>query len=84
MMDNFYEFIKKDIDAKKTLIGTLPTKTKTNKRKFNQTLEDIKETYEFLKDNRINNKISDDLKNIIALMIEYFKHQDKKIRGYIM
>lgn len=46
--------------------------------------KDIKETYEFLKDNRINNKISDDLKNIIALMVEYFKHQDKKIRGYIM
>ena len=50
-MDNFYEFIKKDIDAKKTLIGTLPTKTKTNKRKFNQTLEDIKETYEGYKTN---------------------------------
>lgn len=46
--------------------------------------KDIKETYEFLKDNRINNKISDDLKNIINLMIEYFKNQDKKIRGYIM
>ena len=46
--------------------------------------KDIQETYKFLKDNRINNRISDDLKNIIALMIEYFKHQDKKIRGCFM
>ena len=45
-MNNFFEFIEKDIDAKKTLIATMPTKTKTNKRKYNQTLEDIKETYE--------------------------------------
>ena len=45
MMDNFYEFIKKDIEAKKALVETMPTKTKTNKRKFNQTLDDIKNTY---------------------------------------
>ena len=50
-MDNFYEFIKKDIDAKKTLIATIPTKTKTNKRKFNQTIDEIKETYEDYKTN---------------------------------
>ena len=37
-MNNFYEFIKKDIESKKNLLSTLPTKTKTNKRKYNQEL----------------------------------------------
>lgn len=50
-MNNFNEFITKDIEAKKTLIATIPTKTKTNKRKFNQTLEDIIDTYEDYKSN---------------------------------
>ena len=30
-MNNFNEFILKDIEAKKTLIATMPTKTKTNR-----------------------------------------------------
>ena len=50
-MNNFNEFITKDIEAKKGLIATMPTKTKTNKRKFNQTLEDIIDTYEDYKSN---------------------------------
>lgn len=45
-MNNFNEFITKDIEAKKTLLATMPTKTKTNKRKFNQSLEDIIDIYE--------------------------------------
>ncbi len=53
-MNNFYEFIKKDIDAKKALINTLPTKTKTNKRKLNQTLEEILATYEDYRTNLKN------------------------------
>ena len=50
-MNNFNEFITKDIEAKKTLIATMPTKTKTNKRKFNQTLEEIIDIYEDYKSN---------------------------------
>lgn len=53
-MNNFNEFIKKDIDAKKALINTLPTKTKTNKRKLNQTLEEIMVTYENYRTNLKN------------------------------
>lgn len=53
-MDNFYEFIKKDIDAKKELINALPTKTKTNKRKLNQTIDEILDTYENYKTNLKN------------------------------
>jgi len=78
-MDNFYEFIKKDIDAKKTLIGTLPTKTKTNKRKFNQTLEDIKEIYESYKTNIKNYLIAKARK----LDIEEEKHNIEKLKEKI-
>lgn len=45
-MNNFLEFINKDIEAKKTLISTMPTRTKTNKKKFNETIDDIIERYE--------------------------------------
>ena len=44
-MLNFNEFIQKDITAKKTLISTLPTKTKANKKKFNTSIEIIEEKY---------------------------------------
>ena len=39
-MNNFLEIINKDIVGKRVFIDTLPTKTKTNKRKFNETLEE--------------------------------------------
>ena len=38
-------FIKEDITAKKTLISTMPTRTKTNKKKFNEKIDSIAETY---------------------------------------
>ena len=44
-MNNFLEFIKKDIDAKRTLIETLPTKTKTNQKRLNKEIELILEKY---------------------------------------
>lgn len=44
-MNNFLEFIEKDIAAKKILISTLPTKTKTNKKKYNENIDSIKEKY---------------------------------------
>ena len=78
-MKNFYEFIKKDIDAKKTLIGSLPTKTKTNKRKFNQTLDDIKDTYEDYKANIKNYLIAKARK----LDIEEEKHNIEKLKEKI-
>lgn len=46
MMNNFLEFIKKDIEAKKTIISTMPTKTKTNINKYNEKVEQIEEKYE--------------------------------------
>ena len=44
-MLKFNDFIQKDITAKKTLISTLPTKTKANKKKFNLSIETIEEKY---------------------------------------
>ena len=49
-MRNFLEFIEDDIEAKKTLISTLPTKTKTNKRKFNEKIDIIYKKYNEYKD----------------------------------
>ena len=45
-MNNFYNFIDKDIANKKTLIQTLPIKTKTNIKKFNETIEAFEVKYQ--------------------------------------
>jgi len=48
-MNNFLNFIEEDIQAKKTLIDTLPTKTKTNKKKYNEKIDLILDKYEVYK-----------------------------------
>lgn len=48
-MNNFLNFIEEDIDAKKTLIDTLPTRTKVNKRNFNEKIDSIIDKYEVYK-----------------------------------
>ena len=53
-MNNFLDFINKDIEAKKTLISTMPTKTKTNKKKFNETIDEIIKKYEEYQTNTRN------------------------------
>ena len=45
-MNNFLDFIEKDISLKKTQIQTLPIKTKTNIKKFNETIETFETKYE--------------------------------------
>ena len=44
-MISFLEFINKDISAKKTMITSMPVKTKTNIKKYNKTLDEFKEKY---------------------------------------
>lgn len=46
MNHNFLEFIKKDIETKKTLIATMPTTTKTNLKKYNEKLQTMIEKYQ--------------------------------------
>ena len=45
-MNDFLTFIEKDIAAKKISIQTLPIKTKTNIKKFNETIENYETKYE--------------------------------------
>ena len=46
MNNSFLEFINRDIEGKKEQISSLPTRTKANKKKFNETLESYTEKYE--------------------------------------
>ena len=45
LMNNFLDFISNDIEVKKTLISSLPTKTKTNIKKFNETIDEFSSKY---------------------------------------
>lgn len=45
MNNNFLEFINKDIENKKEYISVMPTKTKTNRKKVNQFIEETIEKY---------------------------------------
>ncbi len=40
-MANFLSFIEEDITAKKTLLSAMPTRTKTNIKKFNEKIDDF-------------------------------------------
>lgn len=53
-MNNFLEFINKDIEAKKTLVSTMPTRTKTNIKKLNQTIDNIEDKYINYKTSLVN------------------------------
>lgn len=74
-MNNFLDFIIKDINAKKTLLSTLPTKTKTNKKKYNANIQDMENKYNEYKDSVRNYilaknraiKIKDDRENLDKL-----------------
>ena len=48
-MNNFLDFINSDIEVKKTLLSSLPTKTKTNIKKFNNTIDEFITKYESYK-----------------------------------
>jgi len=45
-MNTFLNFIEEDIEAKKTLIDALPTRTKVNKRNYNEKIDSILNKYE--------------------------------------
>lgn len=46
MNDNFLTFINEDIDTKRTLLSTLPTKTNTNKKKYNEQINLMIQKYD--------------------------------------
>lgn len=45
-MTNFLHFINEDIEAKKTLFSTMPTKTKRDIKKFNEKVVSVSEKYD--------------------------------------
>lgn len=47
---NFLEFIEEDIDAKKTLLSTMPINNTRNIKKYNGKIDTIRETYEKYKE----------------------------------
>lgn len=49
-MNNFLEFLNKDIEGKKNHLESMPTKTKTNKKKVNETIESYIEKYKDYQD----------------------------------
>jgi len=49
-MNNFLDFINSDVEVKKTLLTSLPTKTKTNIKKFNETIDEFSKKYEAYRD----------------------------------
>ena len=44
-MNNFFDFISNDIEVKKTFLSSLPTKTKTNVKKYNSTIDEYVKKY---------------------------------------
>jgi len=78
-MNNFLEFIKKDIDGKKELIGTLPVKTKVNKRKYNEEIDKISAKYKNYKEN-VYKYLSVKAKNLIKVKSSL---PDEKLLGRI-
>lgn len=53
-MNNFLEFIEKDIETKTSIITTLPTKTKTNIKKYNEHIAEFQKKYADYKSNLRN------------------------------
>ena len=49
-MDNFFEFIEEDIEAKKHMLSTMPINNKTNKGKYNDALEKVLKKYQGYKE----------------------------------
>ncbi len=44
-MNNFLDFINNDVEVKRTLLSSLPSRTKTNIKKFNETIDEFISKY---------------------------------------
>lgn len=65
-MNNFLEFINKDIEGKKEQLNALPLRTKVNKRKYNDTLDKMADKYNKYKKD-VYKYMSVKAKNLIKL-----------------
>ncbi len=84
-MNNFLDFINNDISVRKEMLSSLPTKTKTNIKKFNETVDEFIEKYETYKDgvfNYINAKESMLNPKTESKNREQFDEQLKELEKY--
>ena len=85
-MDSFLEFIDNDIEAKKTLLSSMPINNKTNIKKYNEKIASIYENYEYYKDSVLKYlkaksesfECSDDVRNTEKLMKEFEEYKHMK------
>lgn len=69
-MNNFLEFIDNDIEAKKTLLSSMPINNKTNIKKYNEKIASIYENYEYYKESVLK---------YLQAKSESFECSDKKV-----
>lgn len=85
-MDNFLEFIDNDIEAKKTLLSSMPINNKTNIKKYNEKIASIYENYDYYEDSVLKYlkaksesfECSDDVRNTEKLMKEFEEYKHMK------
>ena len=83
-MNSFLDFINNDIEAKKTLLSSMPINNKTNIKKYNDKISSIRDNYEYYKDSVLKYlkaksesfECSSESKDIESLIqqFEEFKH----------
>lgn len=78
-MNNFLEFINKDIEGKKEQLAALPVRTKVNKKKYNETIDKMTLKYNQYKDN-VYKYLTVKAKNLIKLKKQ---EEDEELIEYI-
>ena len=68
-MNNFLDFILKDIDTKTQVLSAMPIKTKTNKKKYNEKISEYQKKYTDYKSN---------LRNYLLAKSRSFEIKDKE------
>ena len=68
-MNNFLDFIVKDIDTKTQVLSAMPIKTKTNKKKYNEKISEYQKKYTDYKSN---------LRNYLLAKSRSFEIKDKE------
>lgn len=85
-MNNFLDFIDNDIEAKKTLLSSMPINNKTNIKKYNEKIASIYENYEYYKESVLKYlkaksesfQCSDEDRNTEELMKQFDEYKHMK------
>lgn len=85
-MNSFLDFITNDIEAKKTLLSSMPINNKTNVKKYNEKIASIYENYEYYKDSVLKYlkaksesfECEDDTTNTEELMKQFDEYKHMK------